>query len=51
MQRPFLTPSRKEENRYLAYEAAKRAWAAQHPGASCQEYAKAMREIAARLGI
>lgn len=39
------------ENKHYAYEQAKRAWVAQNPGATCEQYAQAMRQIAARLGI
>lgn len=36
---------------WQAYEAAKRAWIAAHPGATPEQYAEAMRAIAERLGI
>lgn len=36
---------------WAAYEAAKRAWIAAHPGATPEQYDAAMRAIADRLGI
>lgn len=36
---------------WQAYEAAKRAWIAAHPGATPEQYDAAMRAIAERLGI
>ncbi len=39
------------QQQHLAYEAAKRAWIAEHPGATPEQYSAAMRAIAERLGV
>lgn len=36
---------------WQAYEAAKRAWIATHPGATPEQYARAMAAIAKRTGV
>lgn len=36
---------------WQAYEAAKREWIAEHPGATPEQYDAAMRAIAERLGV
>lgn len=36
---------------WQAYEAAKRAWIAKHPGATPEQYDAAMRAIAQRFGV
>ena len=36
---------------WQAYEAAKRAWIAEHPGATPEQYEAAMKAIAEQLGI
>ena len=36
---------------WQAYEAAKRAWIEEHPGATPEQYEAAMRAIAKRYGV
>lgn len=40
-----------EQQRAQAYEAAKRRWAAQNPGATAEQYEAAVQGIARRLGV
>ena len=42
---------KEETERWQMYEAAKRAWIAEHPGATPEQYEAAMKAIAERLGI
>ena len=39
------------DERWEAYEAAKRAWVRDHPEATEQEYHAAIREIAREVGV
>lgn len=40
-----------DQQRWQAYEAAKRLWESHNPGASCDEHEQAMRAIAQRVGV
>lgn len=44
-------PDIPEAERWRVYESEKRAWIAQHPEASSEDYEQAMRRIAERCGV
>lgn len=43
--------SRRRKGTWAEYESAKRTWAAENPGASFEQYERACRAIARRLGL